>query len=80
MLHAKFTSLMQTHDIPLTSFAEAETTNLPLRFRATLVPQESSGETMLTSHSFHAHVIFFFVCRVPDSVRGTNSSESRSLC
>lgn len=35
---------MQTRDIPLTSFAEGETTNLPLRFRATIVPQESSGE------------------------------------
>jgi len=42
-LHAKFSSLMQTRDIHLTSFAEVETTNLPLRFRATLVPQESSG-------------------------------------
>jgi len=34
---------MQTRDIHLTSFAEVETTNLPLRLRATLVPQESSG-------------------------------------
>jgi len=43
-LHAKFTSLMQSRNILLTSFAEVETTNLPLRFRATLVPQESSGQ------------------------------------
>jgi len=35
---------MQTRNILLTSFAEVETTNLPLRFRATLVPQESSGQ------------------------------------
>ena len=38
---------MQTRDIPLTSFAEGETTNLPLRFRATIVPQESSGEKIV---------------------------------
>lgn len=43
-LHAKFTTLMQTRNIPLTSFAEVETTNLPLRFHATIVPQESSGD------------------------------------
>jgi len=45
-LHAKFSALMQTRDIPLTSFAEAETTDLPLRFRATLVPHESSCESI----------------------------------
>ena len=46
-LHTKFTTLMHTRDIPLSSFAEGETTNLPLRFRATLVPQESSGEKIV---------------------------------
>jgi len=35
---------MKSREIPLMSFAETETTNLPLRFRATLVPQESSGQ------------------------------------
>jgi len=44
LLHAKFTTLMQTHDIPLTSFAEVETMNFLLRFRVTIVPQESSGK------------------------------------
>ena len=43
LLHSQFTKLMLESKIDLMSFAEGERTNLPLNFKATIVPQESCG-------------------------------------